>query len=269
MVRTLVDIGWDEILFSLEGAYADTHDFSTRVNGSFEKSTNAMSMFKKWKENLISKKPDYSFHAVLTNKNYRQLADMIRLGKEIGCTGVNFEPLTVWSDVGKTLKLDEKQTEEVKSYAKEALKVAKELGIHTNAKNLLKTEFVKKEGMDQILKRESNKIQRSKYPILTAPCFDPWLSLEIRVNGRAAPCRICDFDSSCENVLNKSLRDIWHGPYFENLRKKMIEGKMPDFCSDCAAGNITTMLKMKKELINNSRPFPINKIKGIVSRFER
>lgn len=267
MINTLVRIGWDEILFSLEGSNSDTHDLLTGVKGSFEKSINAMKNFKKLKEELRTSKPDYSFHAVLTSENYKQLSDMIILGKNIGCTGVNFEPLTVWSDAGKKFKLKKGQREEVKDYAKQSLDVAKKLGIHTTAKNLLKTELVKKESMDKILKEDvEQRLKQNKSPILNAPCFDPWLSMEIRVNGRVAPCRICDFDSNCEDVHNKSLREIWNGEYFDNLRKKMIEGNMPNFCSDCAAGNVANTLKMKKDILD-TMPFPINKIKNIVTRF--
>lgn len=268
MVRTLVDIGWDEILFSLEGSNAETHDYLTGVKGSFERSTNAMSTFKNWKSKLGKDRPDYSFHAVLTNRNYKQLVDMMRLGEETGCTGVNFEPLTVWSDSGRDIKLNEEQREEVKAYAKDALKVAKELGIHTTAENLLKSELVKKENMDKILKEDAEKkLRKNANPLLNVPCFEPWLSLEIRINGRVAPCRICDFDSNCETVYNKTLKEIWLGDYFNDLREKMLNGNMPEFCSDCAAGNVVTTLKMKRDVIDSTRIIPINKMKTIVKRF--
>lgn len=267
MVKTLVKIGWDEILFSLEGANAETHDFLTGVKGSFYKSTNAMKMFKKFKEALGENKPDYSFHTVLTNKNYKQLTDMVVLGKKIGCTGVNFEPLTVWSEIGRALKLNEEQREEVKIYARDALEVAKKLGVHTNAENLLKPELVKKENMDKILKKSTEKqLKKNESPLLNAPCFEPWLSMEIRVNGRAAPCRICDFDSNCETVHSKSLNEIWFGDYFNNLRKKMVKGNMPHFCSDCATGNVANMVKIKNEIVDSTRLLSLNKMKSIIKR---
>lgn len=267
MVRTLVEIGWDEILFSLEGADASTHDPLTGVAGSFEKSTNAMKMFKRWKEKLGKNKPDYSFHAVLTTRNYRQLADMIRLGKDIGCTGVNFEPLSVWSDEAKDLKLDEGQTREVKVHAKDALDVARKLGMHTNAENLLRPELVKKENMDQILKEEADKIHaknRAAGGILNAPCFDPWLGMEVRVNGRVAPCRICNFDSDCQTVIDGSLSEVWFGRYFDETRQKMSDGKMPKFCGSCAAGNVADMIKMKEELANLQNGSAAGRIKNAI-----
>ncbi len=269
MIETFVSIGWDEILFSLEGANPETHDYLTGINGSFYKSTSAMETFKKVKEKYGKSTPNYSFHAVLTNKNYKQLEEMIRLGKKIGCTGVNFEPLTVWSDIGKNLKLNENEMEDVKKYARDAIKTAKKLGIHTTAENLLDTKLVKKDHMDEILINEFSNMKKDKDSdsILNSPCFEPWLSLEIRVNGRVAPCRICDFDSNCETVQNKSLKDVWEGEYFQNLRKKMVSGHMPKFCTDCAAGNVVTNLKMKRDIIENNKVFSISKIKNMVRAF--
>lgn len=260
MIRTLVKIGWDEILFSLEGSDEETHDSVTRVEGSFDKSKNAMTTFKKWKERLGSKKPDYSFHSVLTNKNYTQLADMIKIGKEIGCTGVNFEPLSVWSDTGKELKLSDGQRKEVRNYAKDALEEARRLDIHTNAENLLREELVKKEKMDNLLIEDAANKEKTG-TLLDSPCFDPWLSLEIRVNGRVAPCRICDFDSKCENVIDKPIKDIWYGDYFEGLRKNMIRGELMDFCSDCAAGNVADTSKIRKDVLERVDKTFIGKIK--------
>lgn len=267
MARALVEIGWDEILFSLEGADAATHDPLTEVPGSFDRSTNAMRMLKKWKEKLGKSKPDYSFHAVLTRKNYKQLADMIRLGKQVGCTGVNFEPLSVWSDAAKDLKLDDAQTQEVKAYAKEALDVSRKLGVHTNAENLLRAELVKKENMDRILIENAGDVRfggKVNGGILGAPCFDPWLGIEVRVNGRVAPCRICNFDSDCPTVIDAGLSDVWFGRYFDDARQKMISGVMPAFCGSCAAGNVADTTRMKYELAKLQNDSATTKIRNIL-----
>lgn len=106
MIKKLVEIGWDRILFSLEGPDAETHDFLTQVKGSFKRETRNIRLFNEWKEKLGKKKPLYSIHSVLTNKNYDKLERMIELGKELGCDGVNFEPLMVWSKEGEKTKVE-------------------------------------------------------------------------------------------------------------------------------------------------------------------
>jgi len=247
IIKKLVQIGWDEILFSLEGPDAKTHDYSTQVKGSFKKSVWTMKRFNHWKKKFKTDKPKYSFHAVLTNKNYNKLSDMIILGHKVGCFGVNFEPLSVWSEKGKKLKLNERERNEVKKHAKKALSFAKKLQITTNAKNLFEPRLIKKDEMDEILKKDV----KEEISILNSPCFEPWLSLEVRVSGRLAPCRLCDFDSDCDSIIEKSLEEIWFGEYFNNFRNQMMNKNMPPYCYTCAAGNVVNMKKMRKILMES------------------
>jgi len=260
-IKHFVEIGWDEILFSLEGPNAETHDSVTKLKGSFNKSTSTMRMLNKWKIKLNKTNPKYSFHAVLTNKNYDKISEMIRLGYEVGCDGVNFEPLNVWSKEGKKLKLNEKQRIEVQECAKEALKLAKKLHIQTNAENLLEVRLVSKTDMDKILKES---IMKKNADIINSPCFDPWLSLEIRINGRVAPCRLCDDDAHCDSIIQKDLKTIWYGDYFETFRKQMIQKSMPNYCYACAAGNVVAMKKIRNDFSEFLKPLSIAKIKNIV-----
>lgn len=248
-IKRLVQIGWDEILFSLEGPNAKIHDYITRVKGSFKKSVWTMKKFNHWKKKLKTEKPRYSFHAVLTNTNYDKLSNMIIIGHKLGCFGVNFEPLSVWSQEGKKLKLDEKEENEVKKHARKALLLAEKLQITTNVKNLFEPQLIKKDEMDKILKMDV----KERISIINSPCFEPWLSLEIRVSGRIAPCRLCDFDSNCDSILEKNLKDVWFGNYFTNFRNKMMNKNMPSYCYTCAAGNVVNMRKMRKilESVNN------------------
>ncbi|MEM5829509.1 MAG: radical SAM protein [Candidatus Aenigmatarchaeota archaeon] len=252
MIKKLVKIGWDRILFSLEGPDADTHDFLTQVKGSFEREKRNISLFKKWKERLGVKKPAYSIHSVLTNKNYDKLEQMIELGYELGCEGVNFEPLMIWSEEGKKLKLNKSQREELGIHVERALKKAKELGIHTNVVNLREEKLVNKRDMRKVI-REGVNMRRKN--ILDSPCFSPWLNMEIRVSGRVTACRICNDETGCENIMDKSLEDIWFGEYFENLRKQFINGNLPKYCKDCASGLIVDMRRLREQLIKKVGPF--------------
>jgi len=208
-----------------------------------------MKRFNYWKKKFKTDKPRYSFHAVLTNKNYNKLSDMIILGHKIGCFGVNFEPLSVWSEEGTKLKLNEKERDEVKKHAKKALSLSKRFRITTNVKNLFESRLIKKDEMDEILKRDT----KEEISILNSPCYEPWLSLEIRVTGRVAPCRLCDFDSNCDSVTEKSLKEIWFGNYFNNFRNRMMNKNMPSYCYTCAAGNVVNMKDMRKSLRDSVR----------------
>jgi MoaA/NifB/PqqE/SkfB family radical SAM enzyme len=244
MIKKLVEIEWDRILFSLEGPDPETHDFLTQVKGSFDKVVKNIRLFKEWKESLGTRKPHYSIHSVLTNKNYDKLVKMVELGYELGCDGVNFEPLMIWSQEGKKLKLNKKQMEELKIHTKKALKKAEELRIYTNLTNLKEEKLVDKGDMREVLKKGLN----LKGSILDSPCFSPWLNLEIRVSGRVTPCRICNDETGCENILDKSLKEIWFGDYFEATRKQFLNKNLPDYCKDCASGLVVEMRNLREKL---------------------
>jgi MoaA/NifB/PqqE/SkfB family radical SAM enzyme len=249
LIKNLVKIGWDEILFSIEGPNARIHDYLTGVKGSFKRAIEAMKKFKYWKKVLKANKPKYSFHSVLTNKNFNKLAEMVKLGFKLGCEGINFEPLSVWSEDGAKLKLNKKQELELRKYVKEALKVANDLGIYTNVANLLQPKLVEKNEMDKILLNFAKKFGRGK--LISSPCFEPWLSAEIRITGRVAPCRLCDDDAICETLHEKSLEEIWFGEFFENFRKDMMNWKMPRYCYTCAAGVVLNTIRMREKILNS------------------
>jgi len=250
MIKKLVAIGWDRILFSLEGPDAETHDSLTRVKGSFERETRNIRLFKEWKEKFRAKKPIYSVHSVLTNKNYDKLEKMIEFGYHLDCNGVNFEPLMIWSEEGKKLKLSKRQREELKIHIEKALKKAKELGIYTNIINLREERLVNKNDMRGILKEGLN----HRKNILNPPCFNPWFNMEIRVSGRVTPCRICNDENGCESILDKSLKDIWLGEYFESMREQFMRGNLPDYCRDCASGLVVDMRNMRNQLVKRLSP---------------
>lgn len=245
-IKKLVEIGWDQILFSVEGPDAKTHDSLTQVNGSFKKVKRNVNLFKKWKNELNKENPSYSIHAVLNSENYDKLADMIEMGYNWGCNGVNFEPMLPWSDEGEEIKLTEKNIEILDFYIDEALDKAKELGIHTNLDDLKGKEDLldKEEDSKEVLKKDVSE----KKDLINSPCFAPWLSAEIRVSGRVVPCRLCNNDAGSPKIHNRSLEKIWFGDYFSNFRENMIKRNLPEYCSTCASGDMVDQKKLREML---------------------
>ena len=248
MIKKLVEIGWDRILFSIEGPDPQTHDYLTQVKGSFKRETRNIRLFKEWKERLGKDKPMYSFHTVLTNKNYNKLEQMVEMGHELGSIGVNFEPLMIWSEEGRKLKLNKRERKELLTHIDKAVDKSKELKIYTNVLNLREERLVNKKDMRKVIKEG---VSCDGKNVLSSPCFVPWLKMEIRVSGRVTACRICNDETGCENVLDKPLKEIWYGPYFENLRKQFMKCNLPFYCKDCASGLIVEMRNLRKELIKS------------------
>ena len=267
-IRNLVEVGWDQILFSLEGPDAPTHDYLTGVSGSFEKSVAAMMGFKEWKRRLKSEVPFFSFHTVLTNRNYDKIPEMLEWGKRLGVCGVNFEPINVWSEVGATLKLTPDQMEELPRHLERGLEANRHFQVPTNIENLLETRLVDKSEMDTILHEDLESFkggqgeERDHAPespavvsepkagpdLLYAPCFEPWLNIEIRASGHVVECRLCDRQDDAEYIQDKSLEEIWYGGYLATIRERIIKGDLPPYCKTCAAGIVVDIREVREAL---------------------
>jgi len=249
-IEELVRIGWDQILFSLEGSNAEVHDHLTGVDGSFDKSVEAMRLFAYWKKKLRKKQPIYSFHTVLTNRNYNRVGELVKWGADLKTCGVCFEPLNVWSVEGAKLKLNQKQKKEFQALLPEAIKLARTLGVSTNLESLNEGRFIDKEDMDQVLVEDIT--ERGKYAktLLSAPCFEPWLNLEIRASGHVVECRLNNFQDYAPRLHKKSLKEVWFGDYFNRVRRRMIRGTLPDYCKTCASGIVINTRKLRRDLLS-------------------
>lgn len=255
-IKGLVETGWDQILFSLEGPNAKIHDYLTGMKGSFARSVKAMSLFNKYKKELKTEKPVYSFHTVLTNKNFTQLKKMISWGYKLGTSGVCFEPINVWSDEGAKLKLSDAETKEFQKSIPKAIKFANELNVPTNLESLQEVRLIEKKHMNEILLKDVQKLKEEeskKYPLFNTPCFNPWLNLEIRISGHVVPCRLCDTHQYASKVHTKKLADIWHSPYFNRIRNQILENKLPRYCKTCASGIIIDFREIREELYSSKK----------------
>lgn len=96
-------------------------------------------------------------------------------------------------------------------------------------------------------------------------CILPWIHLHVSQNGRVSPC--CNNNRYLGNVQENSIKDIWKGKEFEELRYQF-QNSIPDKrCSHCyniEASGKESMRKISnqkyvKELsrINNNNPEPI------------
>jgi MoaA/NifB/PqqE/SkfB family radical SAM enzyme len=68
----------------------------------------------------------------------------------------------------------------------------------------------------------------------------------IKTDGSAQPC--CLYDEKEENVRKKSLKEIWFGKFFEDIRNSMREKKFSKYCSICNAGQVFENRRIRDEL---------------------
>lgn len=245
-IETMVEIGWDRITFSLDGPDAETNDY-LRGKGAFEKIMRSIDKLNELKKSRGSKLPAVKFNTVLSSKNYGSVKRIIKLAGRVGCDIVSFEPLTVHSEPGKSIKLNPSEARDFVGIAPDAKKLAGKLGIQTNIGGLVQTQFIEKSNeMVDVIRGDGKKSDSDAQGFASLLCFEPWWHLVIKVDGSAQPC--CLYDLKDENVKDKPLKEIWYGRTFQKIREDTIKGKFSKFCSICNSGQVMENRKIGKML---------------------
>ena len=90
LAEGFVSSGWNEIIFSLHGGDAETHDYITDLPGSFVRVTKALERINRFKTLLKSRTPYLSFHVVLTKRSFLHIDKIVEFAKAhcVGNVGV-------------------------------------------------------------------------------------------------------------------------------------------------------------------------------------
>lgn len=227
IIRHLVKITWDSIIFSIDGPDPETNNYLRGSPNAFNKAIEALKLIKKEKDIQNKSRPKIAINVVLSNRNYDKLNPMIVFAHTYNCESIKFEPVTIHSKLGLELKLHQNHTAALYNKIPLAEKLAKKYKITTNLHHLMDTKMIEK----------SNYVSRtSKNDFLSMPCYEPWYHIVIKVDGTAGPC--CIYDKKRLNIKNNTLKDIWFSSYFNTIRKNILKNQLPDFCRICNAGQV-------------------------------
>lgn len=259
-IAQIVNMGWDRIHFSIDGPDAETHDYLRGRKGAFDKAINAIKILQKYKTQFKNYKPLLNINTVLSIKNYKKISKIVELAHSLEVKYIFIEPLIIYSEYGQKLKLKEKHLQKFQNYLIEAIKLTKKYCIDSNFsqldKNLDKELIKKSSSMHEIIKKDAKKYN---HPFLSVPCYDPWFHMTIKANGRVTSCDVATDEG--DDILNKSLKDIWYGPYFEKQRVLLLNKNIPSFCAQCNPSHTTQRRRFRKEIENLKNKKMMNKIK--------
>jgi MoaA/NifB/PqqE/SkfB family radical SAM enzyme len=238
-IKKLINIEWDDLIFSLDGAYPETHDYLRGQQGVFEKCTNTIKLFNHHKSLKRKDKPRLQLFFVITNRNYKELPEFIKLAKDLKINKVVFQAMIQTHPPSKELKIERRNQERFKQYARQAQEAAEKENITTNLPDFLDCTLIDKAN-------ETNDIiqQNDNYPC----CYEPWYLMQISAEGYINPC--CNLESKAVNIKQEPINKIWYGKFFESFRKKMLYGKLDLRCSRCCSGQILRNRVLKEELKN-------------------
>ncbi len=265
LIEEMVKIGVDRIKFSIDGVDAETHDYLRGVKGTFEKVTNNIRYFAEMKRKFKTRKPRLLFNTVISNKNYRQLPDIVKLGHSVGLNGIWLLPLTVFDESAKKLKLTHEQVIEFRSILKESIRLSKEFGMEDNFEHFFEPKYMEKtESMHEVMmeevpnnigpKKKLKSIINKEYPksedplenFKFLPCYIPWHHVTIIPNGNIAPCFSPWVWNTNVSIKNHSLKELWYGEYFDKFRNIMLNRELPDNCKRCCVWEVFNNRKIRE-----------------------
>jgi len=226
----LIDMGWDHVKFSLHGVES-THDQLVEKDGAFARAKQAI-------EVLTGSSVEVELGMVAVKDNYNQLERMVDWAADVGVDYFFLEPITVYSELGRQLKLGESEKRELNRKLRQLQQ--KSLPFETNFAGLVErdltaqTNNMKQYILSQVGKREG---------MADVPCYEPFLKIGVRVNGRVAPCGFYDRERG-DSIRNKTLQEVWYGDYFRERREEQLTKNLPDYCSKCC----TTLVEKNRRL---------------------
>jgi len=227
-LQRLVDTRFDGVRVSMDGPTAEIND-AIRNESSFERATANLTKLAELKHRAHSTVPDVSLYMVVTSLAYDKLDQMAEYAASVGASGIEASTMIVHSEEGRRFQLDERQKAELPGHLERAIRRADELGVRNNFSLLFREEIM----ANPNAMRPGATTQA--YDFFDAPCFMPWLNMVVVYNGSAGPC--CMYDCECmseeNNIRDNSLMQVWMGPYFQQLRARAREGRMPGYCATC------------------------------------
>jgi MoaA/NifB/PqqE/SkfB family radical SAM enzyme len=238
----LVKMGWDQVQFSIDGPNKKINDF-LRPPNSFDRIIKAVKTLRKVRDSDNSKKPYIGFNTILNKMNFDKIDEMIELAYEVGAELVFFEPIYPgYSEIDLTIP--EKGKEKIIKSIKSGKRLAKRLGIDTNAGDFLEVNLADKSNLREKILREVKGLNG----FIGAPCLRPWYLMGIKASGFAGCCST--FETG-EFIQGKHLEEVWFGKIFSKLREEMINKKIPDYCSKCSVVVLTENRFLRKMLMRD------------------
>lgn len=246
-IEKIVDIGWDHMVFSVDGPDAETHDFHRGMKGSFRKVVDTISKFNDIKEEKGKDKPSLEFGTALSVKNWDKSGEIIELAHDLGVDVITFEPLFVSNPKVEELKLTKEDRLEFVEMASDWKQKADDLEIYTNIDTVIDIGEVESTGSmkDEILDRAEENNEDNENKFIDMPCFEPWLWPKIEANGDVGPCSTNLLDA---NIKGRTFKDIWYGEEFERFRELIMNENLPSGCDNCVSTHIPLNQEIREKL---------------------
>ncbi|MBI4427758.1 MAG: SPASM domain-containing protein [Ignavibacteriales bacterium] len=196
--RKTIEAGLDRLVISIDGTTQDVFE-KYRVRGSLQKVLEGTRRLIEWKRKLRSRKPYTVFQFIVFSHNEHQIADVKRLGKEIGVNDVTIKSAQIY------------QFEK-------------------------KVELMPKE--NRYSRYEKNNGEYHIKSDLGNHCWYLWHTANITWDNKSVPCCF-DKSAKYEigNIADGSFEELWRSKKYQQFRQAILHGrKNIDICQNCTEG---------------------------------
>jgi MoaA/NifB/PqqE/SkfB family radical SAM enzyme len=207
----LIDAGLDLMSVSIDGTTPETYELIRR-GARFEPVVANVQRVAELKQERGADNPKLNIGYILTNHNYHQLPDLVRMADEIGVEEINVWYLQggeTYGDIGD-LSLEGMDEVELGRVYAETRRLAGSKGIKLTLPPLER--------------------------VYNAPiCTWPWWGTYVTWDGYVTPCCILCYPKihNFGNLYQADMSEIWNGPAYQKFRAQLKSDKPSSLCAGC------------------------------------
>jgi len=254
MIKQIVEMGWDEIRFSINGPNNKIDDRIRGFKGTFRKSIETIKTFNYFKRELNKNKPLINLMPILTSLNYNKMCEFVELVRSLEVDAFTFQPFMSETPedprkvserkrrrISRKLEIKKRQRKKLQFYLEMAEKLAEKYELTNNFDFMGINEIEKT--TDKLISSDVEKADGD--PLLAIPCYAPWWLIDIDPNGGVG---LCSCTRIRENIRVKSLKEMWFSKKFEDFRKMLANSQIPKECKTCCAISVRDNRKIRNNI---------------------
>ena len=222
--RAIVEMGWDEVHVSVDGAVAATHDRLRGQAGAFRRTVQNLCRLRALRD-TTGRGPRLALHTVLVRENVDELGALVRLAAAVGAEAVELDALIAYRPEQAVHALGPAERARLPMRLAEGMAEAARLGVRTTYDRFVgKPDFQRGAALPEA---------GSAPGLHGAPCLKAWHHLTVSADGRVAPC--CVLAGEGGSVAERPLAEVWGvDPFLQAVRAGMRAKAPPGRCAECS-----------------------------------
>jgi MoaA/NifB/PqqE/SkfB family radical SAM enzyme len=214
VIQASIESKTSEIIFSIDGATAETYEYIRR-GGKWDKLLENLDLLASMKRQASTPYPKARINFTCMLRNIRELPAMVQFAAGHDARGLHVRHLLSYADEEKSCREQMTYTKVFNSVAQEARKEAESRGV-----DLFLPDLIPERGDRQVCAPGS---RREANPY----CLLPWFHAIISWKG---DYRVCSIHQALGNLREQTFAEIHNTPRLGEIRHKML-WRAPDACS--------------------------------------